>query len=72
MNAKGNVKEHGRPRSGAQESFPSSEILAGRIDLQMQLNEWYANANILITCTVCRMRGRGRGWMGSVSKIKLA
>lgn len=40
VSAKGGVKEHGRPRSGTLESFPSSEILAGRIDLQMQLNEW--------------------------------
>ena len=37
---RGSQSEPSRPRSGVQEPFIDSEILAGRADLQMQINEW--------------------------------
>ena len=37
---RGSCSEQSRPRSGVQEPFIDSEILAGRADLQMQINEW--------------------------------
>ena len=36
----GSLVDVSRPRSGVQDPFPSSEILAGRTDLQVLVSEW--------------------------------
>ena len=41
VHGRGSGSDLSRPRSGVQEPFEDSDILEGRIDLQMLINEWW-------------------------------